>query len=63
MRRAHASDASGLHLVPEGVARPASEAEVAGLLRGAAAERTPVTAAMSTAVPVECSETLPEAVM
>lgn len=45
MRLAHASDASGLRLVPEGVARPTSEAEVAELLREASATRTPVTAA------------------
>src|SRR5688500_9034803 len=40
-----AQDASGLHLVPEAVARPTSAAEVVELLREAAAARTPVTAA------------------
>lgn len=45
MRLAHASDASGLRLVPDGVARPAGEAEVADLLREASAARTPITAA------------------
>jgi FAD/FMN-containing dehydrogenase len=45
VRRSVASDASGLVLVPEGVARPASAAEVAALLRQASAEGTPVTPA------------------
>jgi FAD/FMN-containing dehydrogenase len=45
VRLAHAGDASGLRLVPEGVARPESEAEVADLLQWASATRTPVTAA------------------
>ena len=45
VRLAHAADASGLQLIPDAVARPESAAEVAELLRQAAAERTPVTAA------------------
>ena len=45
VRRAHASDASGLVLVPDGVARPASHEEVAALLAECSASRTPVTAA------------------
>jgi len=47
VRRSVARDASGLELVPDGVARPASEAEVVELLRRATAERTPVTPAGS----------------
>jgi glycolate oxidase len=45
VRRAYASDASGLVMVPEGVARPTSAEEVAALLSEAASARTPVTAA------------------
>ena len=45
MRLAHASDASGLRLVPEGVARPTSAAEAVEVLRDAHAARTPVTTA------------------
>ncbi len=47
VREAHARDASGLWRVPDAVARPASAAEVADVVRRAAAERTPVTAAGS----------------
>ena len=45
IRRAFAADASGLVLVPEGVARPVSVEEVAEIVRQAAAGRTAVTAA------------------
>jgi glycolate oxidase len=45
VRRAFAADVSGLVLVPEGVARPASVEEVAEVVRRAAAERTAITAA------------------
>jgi FAD/FMN-containing dehydrogenase len=45
VRRAYSADASGLVMVPEGVARPASAGEVSELLREASASRTPVTAA------------------
>ena len=45
VREAHAADASGLRLVPEAVARPSSEAEVLEVLRGACADRRPITAA------------------
>src|SRR5688572_25485683 len=45
IRRAFAADVSGLVLVPEGVARPASVDEVVDVVKAAAAERTPVTAA------------------
>ena len=45
IRRAFAADVSGLVLMPEGVARPASVEEVADVVRRAASERTPVTAA------------------
>ncbi|HEU4629821.1 MAG TPA: FAD-binding oxidoreductase [Gemmatimonadaceae bacterium] len=45
VRAAHATDASGLCLTPDAVARPRSEAEVVELLRDASGERTPVTAA------------------
>ena len=47
VRRAYARDASGLEMVPEGVARPESGDEVAELLRETAADRVPVTAAGS----------------
>lgn len=45
VRRAHASDASGLVLVPEGVARPTSREAVAALLAECNATGAPVTAA------------------
>ena len=45
VRRAHASDASGLVLVPEGVARPTSREEVAAVLAECASQGTAVTAA------------------
>ena len=45
IRRAYSADASGLVMVPEGVARPASADEVAALLAEASSERMPVTAA------------------
>ncbi|MES2177409.1 MAG: FAD-binding oxidoreductase [Gemmatimonadota bacterium] len=45
VRRAYASDVSGLVLVPEGVARPASAGEVSALLAEAHASNTPVTPA------------------
>jgi FAD/FMN-containing dehydrogenase len=47
VRRSYARDASGLELVPEGVARPADAAEVAELMRETAATRTAVTPAGS----------------
>lgn len=45
VRQAYDGDASGLHLVPDAVARPRSEDEIVELLRRASADRTPVTAA------------------
>jgi FAD/FMN-containing dehydrogenase len=45
IRRAYAADASGLVMVPDGVARPTSADEVAALLAEAASAGTPVTAA------------------
>ncbi|GLC23696.1 FAD-binding oxidoreductase [Roseisolibacter agri] len=45
IRAGFAQDASGLHLVPDAVARPASAEEVVDVLRAAHAARTPVTAA------------------
>ncbi|HKG92634.1 MAG TPA: FAD-binding oxidoreductase [Gemmatimonadaceae bacterium] len=45
VRASVSMDASGLCMVPEGVARPASADEVVELVRQAAAERTPITAA------------------
>lgn len=45
IRRSFAADVSGLVLVPEGVARPASVEEVADVVRQTAADRTSVTAA------------------
>ena len=45
VRRAYARDVSGLELVPEFVARPASAAETVELLREAYAARIPVTTA------------------
>lgn len=47
VREAHATDASGLRMVPEGVARPASVEEVAEIVREANARGTAVTAAGS----------------
>lgn len=45
VRTAFETDASGIHLRPEGVARPTSAAEVVELLRRANRDRIPVTAA------------------
>jgi glycolate oxidase len=45
VRRAYAADASGLVMVPDGVARPTSADEVAALLAEATSTGTPVTAA------------------
>ncbi len=45
VRQAYAADASGLILTPDAVARPASAAEVADIMREAAASTTAVTAA------------------
>ena len=45
VRTAFASDASGLVMMPDGVARPTSTTEVVELVREAAASRTPITAA------------------
>ncbi len=45
VRKAYASDASGLFSIPDAVARPGTREEVVELLRRANAERTPVTAA------------------
>jgi FAD/FMN-containing dehydrogenase len=45
IRRSFAADVSGLVLVPEGVVRPGSVNEVAEVVKRAAAERTPMTAA------------------
>lgn len=45
VREAYAADASGLHLVPEAVARPESVDEVVELLRRATTDRTPITCA------------------
>jgi len=45
VREAYAADASGLHLVPETVARPGSVEEVVELLRRATTDRTPITCA------------------
>lgn len=45
VRESYAADASGLHLVPETVARPGSVEEVIELLRRATADRMPVTCA------------------
>jgi glycolate oxidase len=45
VRRAYAADASGLLLVPDGVARPRSAEEIAALLAESTASGTPVTAA------------------
>lgn len=45
VRTAYEADASGLHLQPDAVARPGSDAEVVELLREANADGTPVTTA------------------
>jgi FAD/FMN-containing dehydrogenase len=45
VRRAYAADASGLLLVPDGVARPTSPAEIAELLEESTSSGSPVTAA------------------
>jgi FAD/FMN-containing dehydrogenase len=45
VRESYAADASGLHLVPELVARPESVEDVVELLRQATTDRTPVTCA------------------
>ncbi|MEO5817177.1 MAG: FAD-binding oxidoreductase [Gemmatimonadaceae bacterium] len=45
IRRAYAADASGLLLVPDGVARPTSDAEISELLKESTSSGTPVTAA------------------
>jgi FAD/FMN-containing dehydrogenase len=45
IRAAFDTDASGLHNLPDAVARPTSEAEVVELLRDATGRRTPVTPA------------------
>ncbi len=45
LRRSFAADVSGLVLVPEGVVRPSSVPEVGEVVKRAAAERTPMTAA------------------
>src|SRR3977135_2083371 len=45
IRRASPADASGLVMVPGGVARPTSAEEVAALLADASSSGTPVTAA------------------
>lgn len=47
VRRSHARDASGLEMVPDGVARPASAEEVAQVVAESAASKTPVTPAGS----------------
>lgn len=45
VRRSFSADASGLVLMPDGVARPGSVREVVELVKEAAATRTPITAA------------------
>ena len=47
LRESHAMDASGLRLVPEGVARPNSAKEVVAVVRECIATGTPITAAGS----------------
>jgi glycolate oxidase len=47
VREAHSTDASGLRMIPDGVVRPRTAAEVADLLRECTASRTPVTPAGS----------------
>jgi FAD/FMN-containing dehydrogenase len=45
VRKAFAADASGIEMLPDAVARPGEQAEVAELLRQASCDRTTVTAA------------------
>jgi glycolate oxidase len=45
VREAYSADASGLHLVPEAVARPESVDELVEIVRQAAADSTPITCA------------------
>ncbi len=45
VREAYEADSSGLHLIPDAVARPESISEVIELVRKAAADRTPITCA------------------
>jgi glycolate oxidase len=45
VRRAYEADASGLRMVPDAVARPRDESDVIEVLRGAIADRVPVTVA------------------
>lgn len=45
VREAYSADASGLHLVPEVVARPESVDELVEIVRQATADRTPITCA------------------
>ncbi len=45
VRRAYETDASGLYMRPDAVARPGTIADIAEILRDASAARTPVTAA------------------
>lgn len=45
LREGFATDASGLRMIPDAIARPASADEVAAIVRECAATRTPVTAA------------------
>ena len=45
VRRAFAADASGIEMLPDAVARPKEQEEVAELLREASSDRTTVTAA------------------
>ena len=45
VRRAYETDASGLHMVPDAVARPRDERDVGEILRSATTERVPVTVA------------------
>ena len=47
VREAHATDASGIRMLPDGVSRPASIDETAELLRQCASDGTPVTPAGS----------------
>ncbi|MFL5562984.1 MAG: FAD-binding oxidoreductase [Gemmatimonadaceae bacterium] len=45
LREGFATDASGLRMVPDAIARPASAAEVVSIVRDCASSRTPLTAA------------------
>ncbi|MDQ6828753.1 MAG: FAD-binding protein, partial [Gemmatimonadota bacterium] len=45
VRTAYARDASGLELIPEGVARPTTAGDVVGLMREAGASGTAITPA------------------